>query len=135
MNGNLTSPFCVSLKRLNNEICQFPLKLDELGKPTVDFSNVVWIVRLIQVRNGWSRRIALRALLSSQTLERTREQDKLIMDALSAGVSVSPVTPPPPKLGERARHVSPDQRLHVNLLFNVHRETTATRDRTLMRVC
>ncbi|KAJ1621434.1 hypothetical protein T492DRAFT_886963 [Pavlovales sp. CCMP2436] len=104
MNGNLTSPFCVSLKRLNNEICQFPLKLDELGKPTVDFSNVVWIVRLIQVRNGWSRRIALRALLSSQTLERTREQDKLIMDALSAGVSVSPVTPPPPKLGERARH-------------------------------
>jgi len=87
MNGSPTSPFCVSLERLNNEICHFPLKLDELGKPTVDFSNVVWIVRLIQVRNGWSRRIALLALLSSPTLERTREQEKLIMDALNATVA------------------------------------------------
>mmetsp|Transcript_7811 Transcript_7811/g.20092 ORF Transcript_7811/g.20092 Transcript_7811/m.20092 type:complete len:374 (+) Transcript_7811:1833-2954(+) len=87
MSGSPTSPFCVSLERLNNEICHFPLKLDKLGKPTVDFSNVVWIVRLIQVRNGWSRRIALRALLSSQTLERTREQEKLIMDALNATVA------------------------------------------------
>ncbi|KAJ1626145.1 hypothetical protein T492DRAFT_878966 [Pavlovales sp. CCMP2436] len=84
MNGCITSPFCVSLERLNNEICHFPLKLDELGQPCVDFSNVVWIVRLIQVRNGWSHRIALTALLSSPTLERSREQENLIKDALSA---------------------------------------------------
>ncbi|KAJ1624047.1 hypothetical protein T492DRAFT_882542 [Pavlovales sp. CCMP2436] len=87
LNGSPTSPFCLSLERLDDEICHIPLKLDKLGKPTVDFTNVVWIVRLLQVRNGWSRRIALTALLSSPTLERTREQEKLITDALSAAVA------------------------------------------------
>ncbi|KAJ1638694.1 hypothetical protein T492DRAFT_857846 [Pavlovales sp. CCMP2436] len=87
MNGSSTSPFCVSLERLNNEICNFSLKLDELGKPNVDFSNVVWIMRLIQVQSSWSRRITLAALLSSPTLERTCEQEKLIMDALSVTVA------------------------------------------------
>jgi len=87
LNGRLTSPFCLSLERLDNEICHFPLKLDKLGKPTVDFTNVVWIVRLILVSSSWSHRIALTALLSSPTLERTREQEKPIMDALSATVA------------------------------------------------
>ncbi|KAJ1639029.1 hypothetical protein T492DRAFT_857391 [Pavlovales sp. CCMP2436] len=88
LNGSLTSPFCLSLERLDNEICHFPLKLDKFGKPTVDFTNVAWIVRLIQVSSSWSRRIALTALLSSPTLERTREQEKLIMDALSAALAL-----------------------------------------------